>query len=340
MPAPASVNEFLELVHKSGLVDPAALQQFLRNVRAAANVPTTPRDLAALFVRDQLLTDFQVEQFLLGKWRGFRVGEYIVLRPIGAGGMASVYLCERPGDRKKVAVKVLPKERAEDSEIRKRFQREGRTVSTLDHPNIIRAFEMGLDEKRHFLVMEYIDGPNLDQYVKKHGVPEIPKACDIIRQAAVGLEHIDFMDLIHRDIKPANLLIDAAGHVKIFDMGLALVFGDQQEILTRKVVGTADFIAPEQTFDSHQVDIRADIYGLGMTFYFLLTGSLPFTTGTVVQKILAHRTKQPTPISALRPAVPKDLVAIVDKMIAKEPARRYQEPGDVVEVLKPWCAGS
>ena len=237
-----------------------------------------------------------------------------------------------------MGIKVLAKERAEDSEIRKRFEREGRTVSALDHPNIVRAFEMGLDDKKHFLVMEYVEGCNLLQYVEQHGPPPITTACDWIRQAAVALQHILEVRLVHRDIKPANLLIDKKGTVKVFDMGLAKVFGDEQTVLTKRVVGTADFIAPEQTYDSHRVDIRADIYGLGLTLYYVLAGQIPFGKGTVVQKILAQRTMEPPPLSSVRPEVPAFLAAVVERMIAKDPSIRYQTPAEVIDALTPWCS--
>jgi serine/threonine protein kinase len=336
MPAPATVNDLVELVRKSELVASARLDAFLRQLRPT---PATPADLASLLVGDGLLTQWQADLLLAGKWRGFHVAEYRVLRPLGAGAMASVYLCDHPADGRKVAVKVLNKQNSDDSEVLKRFEREGRTVSALDHPNIVRAYEAGLDEKRHFLVMEYIDGCNLMQYVEKNGPPEIAVACNWIRQAAIGLQHIHEMYLVHRDIKPANLLVDSKGTVKIFDMGLAKIFGDDNNtVLTKRVVGTADFIAPEQTYDSHGVDIRADIYSLGLTFYYVLTGEIPFGAGTVVQKILAQRTKEPMPIMELRPEVPPFLAAIVDRMIAKDPGYRYQTPAEVIEALEPWCA--
>ena len=332
MPAPSTADELVDLIRRSNLTDAARLDAFLRRVPESL---ARPEDLAQLLVRNDILTNFQADLLLQGKYKGFHIGEYRVLRPIGAGGMAAVYLCQHP-DGRKVAVKVLAKERAEDSEIRKRFEREGRTVSAFDHPNIVRAFEVGLDNKRHFLVMEYVEGCNLLQYVEQHGPPPIATACDWIRQAAVALQHIHEMHLVHRDMKPANLLLDKKGTVKIFDMGLAKVFGDEHTILTKSVVGTADFIAPEQTYDSHRVDIRADIYGLGLTFYFLLSGQVPFGAGSVVQKILAQRSREPTALTSVRPEVPAFLAAVVERMIAKDPDFRHQTPAEVIEALAMW----
>lgn len=332
MPPPSTAGDLVELIRRGDVADAERLDEFLRQL---PELPGTPQELARTLVQHEILSRFQAEHLLQGKYKGFHVGEYRVLQPIGTGGMAAVYLCQHP-DGRRVAVKVLNKDRAEDSEVRKRFEREGRTVSALDHPNIVRAFEVGLDDKRHFLVMEYVDGCNLLQYVEKHGPPPIATACDWIRQAAVALQHIHEMFLVHRDIKPANLLLDKQGHVKVFDMGLAKVFGDEQTILTKRVVGTADFIAPEQTYDSHKVDIRADIYGLGMTFYYLLTGNIPFGTGTVVQKILAQRTMEPPSLTSVRPEVPRFLAAVVERMIAKDPSFRYQTPAEVIDALAAW----
>lgn len=339
MPPPANVNDLLELIRNSGLMDEGRLRGIVVKLKAAAKPPRLPKELADLFVANSLLTRFQADLLLKGKYKGFLIGEYRVLQPVGVGGMASVYLCERPRDKARVAVKVLAKERAENTEIRKRFEREGRAVCNLNHPNIARAYETGFDDKRYFLVMEYVDGWNLQEYLSTHGAPPLPTACDFIRQTAVGLQHISDMGLVHRDIKPANILVDRKGAVKIVDMGLARVFADDEEALTRTkhVLGTADYIAPEQTFDSHDVDIRADIYSLGMTFYFALTGFLPFGNAPMDQKILAHRSKQPTPLPTVRPEVPATLSAIFDKMTAKEPKRRYQTPSEVVKALGPWC---
>ena len=225
-----------------------------------------------MLVRDGLLTHFQAEQFLQGKWRRFTIGKYKVLETLGAGGMGSVYLCEHKLMRRRVAVKVLPAAKAEDPAALERFYREARAVAALDHPNIVRAYDIDQDENLHFLVMEYVDGASLQEIVKKSGPLDVLRACHYIRQAAVGLQHAHEAGLVHRDIKPGNILVDRTGTVKILDMGLARFFHDEEDMLTKKydenVLGTADYLAPEQALDSHGVDIRADIYSLGATFYF------------------------------------------------------------------------
>ncbi|MGE3805691.1 MAG: serine/threonine-protein kinase [Gemmataceae bacterium] len=333
MPVPTNPAEFLDLVRKSALIPEERLQQFLQG----RTLPEHLRDLSELFVAEKLLTSFQADQLLLGKFRGFTVGSYVVLRPLGAGGMASVYLCHHKDLLERfVAIKVLPKAKADDSVVLKRFRREGRAICALDHPNIVHAYEIDQDEKLHFMVMEYVEGTNLFELVDKHGALPIPTAVDYIRQATRGLQHIHDKGLIHRDIKPANLLLSKDGVIKLFDMGLARFFEDEVDVLTKGVLGTADYIAPEQTYDSHKVDSRADIYSLGSSFYYLLTGKIPFGKGTVWRKIEYHRSSQPQPIHELRAEVPADLEAIVSQMMAKDPAHRQQTAMEVHDALLPW----
>ncbi|HMC65940.1 MAG TPA: protein kinase, partial [Gemmataceae bacterium] len=340
MAAPSTNEEFLELVRKSGVVDEKRLDTHMKGLRAGGNLTAEPGKLAGILVRDGILTHFQAEQFLLGKWRRFTIGKYKVLERLGSGGMGSVYLCEHKFMRRRVAVKVLPAAKAEDPSSLERFYREARAAAALDHPNIVRAYDIDQDENLHFLVMEYVDGASLHEIIKKRGPMDTLRAAHYIRQAAIGLQHAHEAGLVHRDIKPGNLLVDRNGTVKVLDMGLARFFHDEEDILTKKydesVLGTADYLAPEQALDSHGVDVRADIYSLGATFYYLLTGHPPFSEGTVAQKLIWHQTRQPKAIRALRRDVPEGLLAIVEKMMAKDPAQRYQEPVSVAEALTQW----
>ncbi len=277
MPAPATNDEFLDLVRKSGVLDEKRLDAYLAKVAAANVIPPEPGKFAGLMVRDGVLTHFQAEQFCQGKWRRFTIGNYKVLERLGAGGMGSVYLCEHKLMRRRVAVKVLPTAKADDPASLERFYREARAVAALDHPNIVRAYDIDQDDKLHFLVMEYVDGANFQEIIKRSGPMDVPRAAHYIRQAALGMQHAhEAAGLVHRDIKPGNILVDRNGIVKILDMGLARFFHDEDDILTKKydenVLGTADYLAPEQALDSHGVDIRADIYSLGATFYFMLDG--------------------------------------------------------------------
>jgi serine/threonine protein kinase len=340
MPAPATTDEFLDLVRRSGVADEARLDAHLKRLAEQSGVPDDPSKLAGVLVRDGLLTYFQADQLLQGKWKRFSIGKYKVLERIGTGGMGQVFLCEHKLMRRRVAVKVLPAAKAADESSLKRFYREARAVAALDHPNIVRAYDIDQDEGLHFLVMEYVDGTNLQDLVKKFGPLDVPRACHYVYGAAVGLQHAFELGLVHRDIKPGNILIDRSGVVKVLDMGLARFFNDDEDALTRKydetVLGTADYLAPEQALDSHAVDIRADVYGLGGTFFYLLTGQPPFPEGTVAQKLLWHQTREPAALRALRPEVPAALAAVVAKMMAKDPADRYQTPAEVMAALASW----
>ncbi|MBI1914013.1 MAG: protein kinase [Planctomycetes bacterium] len=341
MPSPTTVAEFVELVRKSGVIDEKRLDAHLEKLRAAAALPVEPGKLAGVLVRDGLLTRFQADQLMLGKYRRFTIGKYKVLEQLGSGGMGMVYLCEHMLMRRRVAVKVLPANKAEDAAALERFYREARAVAALDHPNIVRAYDIDHAEKLHFLVMEYVDGSSLQEIIKKAGAMDVTRACHYIRQAALGLQHAhEAANLVHRDIKPGNVLVDRNGIVKVLDMGLARFFNEDEDNITKKydenVLGTADYLAPEQAVDSHEADIRADIYSLGATFYFCLTGRTPFQEGTVAQKLIWHQTRQPKPIRQVRPDVDEALAAVIEKMMAKRREDRYQTPLAVAEALTPW----
>ncbi len=341
MPSPATTDEFLDLVQKSAVVEDKRLSAYLDKLRSNGSLPGDARQAAAVLVRDGVLTNFQAEQILQGKWKRFTIGKYKVLERLGAGGMGSVYLCEHKLMRRRVAVKVLPTAKAEDPSSLERFYREARAVAALDHPNIVRAYDIDQDDKLHFLVMEHVDGASLQEIIKKHGPMEILRACHYMRQAALGLQHAhEAAALVHRDIKPGNILVDRNGIVKVLDMGLARFFNDEEDMLTKKydenVLGTADYLAPEQATDSHAVDIRADIYSLGATFYFCLTGRTPFQEGTIAQKLIWHQTRLPKPIRSFRPEVPEGVVAVIDKAMSKDAAARYQSPLEMADALSDW----
>ncbi len=319
----------------------SAWMRMSRSLKAPVCLPPEASKVAGVLIRDGFLTHFQADNIMQGRWRRFTIGKYKVLEKLGSGGMGQVYLCEHKLMRRRVAVKVLPTAKAEDDAARDRFYREGRAVAALDHPNIVHAYDIDQDDKLHFLVMEYVDGANLQEIVKRSGPMDIGRACHYVRQAALGLEHAHQQaNLVHRDIKPGNILVDRSGVVKILDMGLARFFDDEDDILTKKydenMLGTADYLAPEQALDSHSVDIRADIYSLGATFFFMLTGKTPFGEGTVAQKLIWHQTRQPKALAEFRTDVPAALQDILTKMMAKEPAERYAVPAQVAEALVPF----
>ena len=334
MAAPASGDEFLDLVKKSGVADEKRLDAFLLKVRTSS---VDPAKLAGLMIQEGVLTNFQAENILAGKWRRFSIGKYKVLEKLGSGGFAQVYLCEHKLMRRRVAVKVLPVAKTKDSSALERFYREARAVAALDHPNIVHAYDIDQDADLHFLVMEFVDGANLQEIVKKSGPLPALRAAHYIRQAALALQHAHENGLVHRDIKPGNILVDRSGTVKVLDIGLALFFNEEDDQLTRKhddgTLGTADYLSPEQAMDSHDVDIRTDIYSLGVTFYFLLTGKPPFEGLPIAQKLMAHQMKQPRPIAEIRKDVPAGVLAILDKMLAKKVTDRYDAPGDVADAL-------
>src|SRR5713226_2805077 len=235
MPAPSTNDELLDLLRKSGVQEEKKLDAYLDKLRAGNTLPREPSKLAGYMVRDGLLTNFQAEQLLLGKWRRFNIGKYKVLERLGAGGMGSVYLCEHKLMRRRVAVKVLPTAKAEDPSSLERFYREARAVAALDHPNIVRAYDIDQDDNLHFLVMEYVDGASLQEIVKRVGSLDPTRAAHYMRQAALGLQHAhEVANLVHRDIKPGNILVDRSGTVKVLDMGLARFFHDEGADITKK----------------------------------------------------------------------------------------------------------
>jgi len=341
MSVPSSVEELFQLIRKSGMIDEAKLSGYHQRRQVGRGLPQDPRDAADAMVRDGLLTYFQAEQFLLGKWRGFTIGKYKLLERVGVGGMGQVFLCEHMFMKRRIAIKVLPPAKAEQPAALGRFYREARAAGCLEHPNIVRTHDIDQDGNLHFIVMEYVDGPNLLEIVKKFGPMDLARSVNYAHQVAVGLEYAFRAGIIHRDVKPGNVLVDRHGKAKILDMGLARFYRDQTDNLTVKyddkiVLGTADYVAPEQVANSHNADIRADIYALGASLYFMLAGHPPFPSGTVSQKLLWHRTKDPTPIRQIRPEVPEGLALVVARMMAKDPNQRYQTPAEVAAELAKW----
>lgn len=331
MAAPTTIEAFVELGVRSGLLDPT-LQG------ASPTSTSTLSDYVDDLIQNGKLTRFQAEKLMNGRWRGFVIaGKYRLLERLGAGGMGAVYLCEHLTMGRRVALKVLPLAQAEDPASLQRFYREARAVARLDHPNLIRAHDLDHEDNLHFLVLEFVDGCNLHDFVRRNGPLSPLRTAHYLRQGALGLAHAQTADLVHRDIKPSNMLLDRNGCVKLLDLGLAQFFDEENSSFVKEfengyVIGTADYLAPEQVIDS-QVDIRADIYSLGCTGYFLLTGRSPFQEGTSHQKMLWHQVRMPKPISKYRDDVPEGLIRIIDCMMAKEPERRYQTPIELVEAL-------
>ncbi len=276
-----------------------------------------------------------------------QLGPYELLEKLGQGGMGTVYKARHRKLDRIEAVKILLRQPRWYPQAVERFEREMRAVAKLDHPHIVRAHHAGEEQGQHYLVMEYVDGCDVGSLLKEFGRLGIPDACEIVRQAAEGLQHVHEHGLVHRDIKPSNLIVSRNGMVKILDLGLALIGAEsdapESELTsTGQVMGTLDYMAPEQGNNSHQVDIRADLYSLGATLYHLLTGRPPFggpNRGDALRKRFALVNEQPCPISDLRADVSASLAAVVHRLLAKDSAERFSTPSDVQVALQAFTDG-
>ncbi|MCI0682967.1 MAG: SUMF1/EgtB/PvdO family nonheme iron enzyme [Gemmataceae bacterium] len=300
--------------------------------------------LLAALTRRGWLTAFQADLLLRGRGRDLVLGPYLVLDRLGEGGMGQVFKAKHQVMKRLVAVKVIRKGVLAYGEQVQRFYREIEAVARLSHPNIVLAHDAGLVGDIHFFAMEYVEGIDLARRLRDEGRLTVDKACDYVRQAALGLQHAHERGLVHRDIKPSNLLLckgeNGAETVKILDLGLARIHeSNNQRRLTQvgEVMGTADYIAPEQATDASQVDIRADIYSLGCTLYHLIAGQPVFVGGSMVDKLRRHQQDEPRPLGKIR-ALPDGLDAVLMRMLAKLPVDRFQSPRDVADALAPFCA--
>jgi serine/threonine-protein kinase len=307
---------------------------------------TLTKDLLAMFPDPQVLvrqvvmlgwlTSYQVEQLCLGNHRDLVLGRYVLLERLARGGMGQVFKARHRHLGRIVAVKVMRTGRPVNPVSVRRFLREVRALARLKHPNVVSVYDAGQADGTHFFVMEYVEGIDLGELVQRTGPLLVEEACDYLRQAALGLQHVHEAGLVHRDIKPSNLLLTGGSQIKLLDLGLVRVEGDDSlSVLTHQgmVLGTPDFIAPEQVMDSHQVDIRADLYSLGCTGYFLLTGQVPFPGGTPFDKATSHRSVEPQPVEQLQPSVPAAVGAVVRRLMAKRPEDRYQTPAEAAAAL-------
>ena len=253
------------------------------------------------------------------------VGSYRLIQPLGSGGMSSVFRAVHDETGHEVAVKVLPRTLARNPTLLQRFLREAKNAEALEHPNIVAIYDRGFDNGRHYLVLEFVAGGDLHERVRETGPLPVAEAVRVIRSAAEGLDYASGRGVIHRDVKPANLLLTPEGRVKIIDLGLALQAEAEDERVTRDgtTVGTVDYMAPEQARDSRATSERSDIYSLGCTFYFLLTGSPPFPGGGVADKLGRHCTAPIPDVRDLRPEVSEPLAQLVKRMMAKKPEARF-----------------
>ncbi|MCI0640099.1 MAG: serine/threonine protein kinase [Gemmataceae bacterium] len=333
-----SVDDFSSLVRKSGLVKEESLDEFLAN--AEVQNGKTADDLAHCFIDAKLITTFQAKHLLKGRYKGFSLGRYIVEEQLGVGGMGAVFLARHRDMHHRVAIKLLPKQVADDPSALARFYREARAAASVNHPNVVRAIDIAEEAGKHFMVMEYVEGENLHEIVAREGPMPVAKAMRCVAQALNGLHHIHESALVHRDIKPANLILDTKGVIKVLDLGLACFQDNRKDDLTQRVdnnavLGTADYMAPEQAMTLSQVDIRSDIYSTGAVLYFLLTGQAPFDGLATTQKLVAIQLRDPKPIATLRPDLPREVVRVVNKMMAKKQQDRYQTPAEAFAAVEP-----
>jgi hypothetical protein len=274
-----------------------------------------------------------------------RLGQYEILGKLGRGGMGAVFKARHTELGKVVALKVLPVERRDEVGIA-RFKNEVRAIGKLDHPNIVVAHDAGESRGVHFLVMELVDGMDLARVVARHGRLPIPEACEAVRQAAVGLQHAYERGVVHRDVKPSNVMLARDGRVRLLDLGLARSFGEaaaDRLTVQGTLLGTIDYLAPEQWDQPHAADTRADIYSLGCTLYHLLAGRPPFADGpyqSLPGKMRAHREVPPPPVGQFCPEAPAGLVAALGRMLAKNAADRFATPAEVAAALRPFTAGA
>lgn len=329
--AVTTAEEFFAVLQKSKLLTPSQLAQ----AREAAQEGDAPKTIAKRLARRELITRWQAGQLLAGR-SSFYLGKYRLIELLGCGGMGTVFLGRHVTMNRLVALKIISRQVGKDPASLERFLAEARAIASLDHPNIVQAYSVDNEDDRYYMVMEYVEGLDLQRMVDEDGPLDCRLAVEYIRQAAEGLDHAHQRNMIHCDVKPSNLLVNVQGVVKILDMGLARLTHDERPETSEsqeQVLGSVDYLAPEQAVGSSELDRRADIYSLGCTLYFLLTGHPPFSKGTLAERILKHQTQSPPPMHA---DVPADLAAICAKMMAKKPDDRYPSAAEVGRMLAQW----
>lgn len=329
------------------------------------------RLFAKTLIQRDWLSVFQVNHLLQGNGNELAIGPYHVLDRLGQGGLSSVYKAIHREQRNLVAIKMIKPEVFASAEGRQQFLQEVEAMARLDHPNIVQFCDADAWNDTYYFAMEYVEGTDLGKVVRLMGALPVYEACDYIRQTALGLQHAYERNLIHRDIKPVNLFLTHVAQsasnadaqfatttkpgpqpvnlnntvrvrplIKILDWGLASLRAPKgtaidpaNDIAAHRIVGTADYLSPEQARNSNAVEIRGDIYSLGCSLYYLLTGQAPFPDGTLMQKIMKHQQSEPTSIGSFRNDVPGDLVEIIQRMLAKNPDDRFQTPAAVAMAL-------
>jgi len=340
-----STESLLHSLRGSKLFAPTALEALAAEF---ATLGPDPEAWMKKLVEDGRLTAYQLRKIVNGRAVDLFLGPYVILDKLGEGGMGKVFRARHERQKREVALKVVRDQLLSKPTARGRYEREVQAALALHHENIVLVRSAGSTDGRYYLEMEFVDGLDITRIVQKYGVLAVTEACEYARQAALGLHHAHELGFVHRDIKPSNIMVSGSRHipeaaepafVKILDMGLVRSIGDEESErgLTRDgtVVGTPDYMAPEQAKNSRIVDRRADLYSLGAAFYFMLTGKPPFPEGTALDKIICHVDRPPPPLNATRSDIPRELIRIVDRLMAKNPDRRYETALELAEELKP-----
>ncbi len=342
MPQTEVANEFLDLLEKSELLVPERFASAVETL-GLRDLPSAKAAAEAL-VKRRLLTKFQAERLLAGRYRGFFIGQYRVLDLLGSGGMGCIYIAEHRETERIVALKVLNEAAKNDAGLLARFELEARAGIRLNHPDIVRTYEVEQTGHVAYVVMEFVEGINLHEFTVLQGPVSWQQACDIVCQAASGLQHVHEAGMVHRDVKPSNLLLADDGRVKLLDFGLALLDGGESEdefslamIFGHDCLGTADYMAPEQARDSLDVDVRADVYALGTTFFYAITGVVPFPDDSNIEKIESHRAAPIPSLCDHVSDVPEEIDLLLSKMMAKDPSDRYQSMVEVRKAFLPFA---
>lgn len=342
-----TAQQFLKLIEQSSLLPQNLLGKLARKLAETPSVKDAS-GVARWMVDKGHLSVWQAQQLLAGR-NTFYLGRYRLVERIGKGGMGVVFKAQHALMDRVVALKVMSPTLLRNPRAVARFNREVKAAAALQHPNIITAFDADAVGSTHFLVMEYVDGHDLNWWLRSLGPLPISLAAECAMQAAEGLSHAHHLGMVHRDIKPVNLLVAWNVHtqiptVKILDMGLARFVSESQEDgnLTRlgQAIGTPDYIAPEAAENFKRADIRADIFSLGCTLYKLLTGRLPYGGENTMEKLMARAMADAPPIRTQRPSIPEVLEAVVTRLLARQPENRYQTPAEVVQALRPFAAST
>jgi serine/threonine protein kinase len=355
----ASAESLVDALRGSGLLPPAEVERLAHEL---APFGDDPQAAVRRLIELDRVPVYQLRKVLHGRTDELFVGPFVVLDKLGEGGMGKVFKCRDVRSGRLAAVKVVRQHLLSNAVVRGRYDREVKAALSLRHPNIAAAYEAGEVGGKVYLAMEFVDGIDLSHLVRTYGLLPVPEACEYLRQTALALAHAHARGLIHRDIKPGNIVVAGERHhptatepavVKLLDMGLVRRVGIAEvdafdsaadpvgklarADLTRAgtVVGTPDYMAPEQAKNSSLVDHRADLYSLGGAFYFLLTGQPPFADGSPIEKIIKHQTLPPPPLQAVRPDVPDDLARLVAKLLAKDPDDRVGSAAEVAAALEP-----